>query len=362
MATDERGMNLKEIIDLSPPIMIDDQGVFWGNKAFCKVLDIPRNFSKKDFFEKIGNENTEKLGDLFGNQGEESAEYRFQVVNGDENKCFAIARKSAGNGQSFSVYSLRDAKSEEKLEKALQMIKVMKKQLEEKEKSERMVARAAPLAHDLNNILWIIQGHSDLASGDIKEIIDELKEEEDGIVSQKVNRKLYQIADSIGNIAESSQRAGNLISRISNPSMKSVAEEFLIDTFISKFSWPRMWPVEIKTEASDCTVKIDKHDFARVIINLVKNGSEAMGSKEPVQISTKKTLTHVIIGVRDQGKGVPNNIKSKIFEIGFSTKGSTGIGLASCKTIIEDNGGHILCTNAEEGGAVFRVLLPLVKQ
>jgi signal transduction histidine kinase len=70
----------------------------------------------------------------------------------------------------------------------------------------------------------------------------------------------------------------------------------------------------------------------------------------------------VIITIEDNGPGVPDNMKEKIFQPNFSTKTSgMGLGLAISRKIIETSDGSIVCEDSQLGGAQFIVELPVVK-
>jgi two-component system nitrogen regulation sensor histidine kinase NtrY len=110
-------------------------------------------------------------------------------------------------------------------------------------------------------------------------------------------------------------------------------------------------------------VYVDKTHLTRVLNNLIQNAlqsqREGIPIKVVVEIKTKKN--HCVILVKDNGTGIPKNIRDKIFEPNFTTKNSgTGLGLAMVKRIIDDFGGRITyLTNLE--GTVFEVSIPLEK-
>ena len=68
----------------------------------------------------------------------------------------------------------------------------------------------------------------------------------------------------------------------------------------------------------------------------------------------------VIVGVDDQGSGIPEDVRSRIFDPFFSTKGEgTGLGLAITRQIVEAHGGSVAVEARKEGGTSFRLLLPI---
>jgi signal transduction histidine kinase len=83
-----------------------------------------------------------------------------------------------------------------------------------------------------------------------------------------------------------------------------------------------------------------------VLINLVVNAMQATGNEGKIKITSEKTDDKIIIQVEDNGPGIPQDKLVKIFEPLYTTKQEgTGLGLASCKSIIEQHGGKISVNN-----------------
>ncbi|HDS01126.1 MAG TPA: hypothetical protein ENO07_03825, partial [candidate division Zixibacteria bacterium] len=83
-------------------------------------------------------------------------------------------------------------------------------------------------------------------------------------------------------------------------------------------------------------------------------------SKGLIRLITKydKRQDKCIISVEDNGPGIPENLIDKIFEPFFSTKGTNGLGLAVSWGIVERHRGTIEVDMADEGGAIFNIVLP----
>jgi PAS domain S-box-containing protein len=101
----------------------------------------------------------------------------------------------------------------------------------------------------------------------------------------------------------------------------------------------------------------------QVIINLLTNARDAMLQVDPsrrvVVLRSRAEGDCATIEVADQGIGLPAEESNRIFEPFFTTKAEgMGIGLAICKTILEDHGGQIHAFANESGGATFHILLP----
>ncbi|MBK7099391.1 MAG: HAMP domain-containing histidine kinase [Sphingobacteriales bacterium] len=105
----------------------------------------------------------------------------------------------------------------------------------------------------------------------------------------------------------------------------------------------------------------DKTQMNRLFSNLLVNALEACVDKEGSKIIITEQIAnkHITICVQDNGPGIDEKMKSKIFYPNFTTKSSgTGLGLAMCKNIVEQNGGSIWFETNIEKGAAFFVNLP----
>ena len=110
---------------------------------------------------------------------------------------------------------------------------------------------------------------------------------------------------------------------------------------------------------------IDSERFGRVLNNLIKNAKQAVQEIENpsvgVDLSTKDD--YLTITITDNGKGIPGEVKDKIFEPNFTTKSSgTGLGLAICKQIIEQANGTISFESSPSTGTTFYIDLPPITQ
>ena len=118
-------------------------------------------------------------------------------------------------------------------------------------------------------------------------------------------------------------------------------------------------------EDEDLMIKADKEQITRAFINLITNALEAIpqNKKGLVLINLmKKDSDHVLISVSDNGTGIPENIRKKLFEPNFTTKSSgTGIGLAIVKNIVEAFYGKIRFETETGKKTTFFITFPLAK-
>jgi two-component system NtrC family sensor kinase len=117
----------------------------------------------------------------------------------------------------------------------------------------------------------------------------------------------------------------------------------------------------------EITVHGDPHQLSQVVVNLLLNASAAMQESDRPKrlvISTRlgESEDTVEVCVCDSGPGIEPQLRERIFERFFTTKAAssgTGLGLAICRDIVSEHGGHITADRSTDGGAAFRVLLPV---
>lgn len=116
------------------------------------------------------------------------------------------------------------------------------------------------------------------------------------------------------------------------------------------------------TSEKEASIKIDKEHMKRVIVNLLKNATQAVDKDKYSHISVKveRTDNLVILSVKDDGKGMDEEVKRKIFTPNFTTKTSgSGLGLAISRNLLETYNGRIWFESELGIGTTFFVELPL---
>ncbi|MGB9913656.1 MAG: sensor histidine kinase, partial [Candidatus Kapaibacteriota bacterium] len=118
--------------------------------------------------------------------------------------------------------------------------------------------------------------------------------------------------------------------------------------------------INVQLEEKIPKIKADAKQIQQVILNLLINAADAMKYKGKIWITSEyyRQQKKCIISIEDTGPGIPENLIDKIFEPFFSTKSTSGLGLAVSWGIIERHHGTIEVDTAPNGGAIFRILLP----
>jgi signal transduction histidine kinase len=110
------------------------------------------------------------------------------------------------------------------------------------------------------------------------------------------------------------------------------------------------------------TIKVvaDSDQLRGVFINIIRNAIQAIDEVGTITIRTSQEGRMCLIIISDTGLGIPEEIRSKIFEPNFSTKSEgMGIGLAIARRVIEDHGGKITCQSERGKGTTFEIRLPI---
>ena len=234
-------------------------------------------------------------------------------------------------------------------------------------RAERMVAMgqlAAGLAHELRNPLTsmkiLIQAgceNDDSATLDRKDL---------GVLREEVNR-LDQIIQNYLDYARPPQleRSEFALRRVVEQSVELVES--------------RAAQMDIRIDCSlperIVKVDVDAGQIRQVLLNLLLNAVDASPEGGTITLRTHfesedglasapdtedAPPAWVVIEVADHGPGLPAELDDRIFEPFVSTKeAGTGLGLPTCRRIVEDHGGHIVAANRADGGAVFTVWLPV---
>lgn len=241
-----------------------------------------------------------------------------------------------------------------------EMVSQLKELQEELAAAEREAAwkeMAQQVAHEIKNPLTPIKLNvqhleRQLAANDID--LNKLKPR-----IKEITKNIITQIQSLNNIASD-------FSKFSQP----IAQEFnnvslnnLIQSVKDLYQHDEKITIVTELPAHTLIVHGVDDELRRVIINLVKNAFEAMPDGGTIKVRCYTQNQSAFIEVEDDGLGIPEDDKSKIFVPNFSTKSSgTGLGLAICKKVIEAHKGSISFASIEGKGTTFVIKLPLKKQ
>lgn len=110
-------------------------------------------------------------------------------------------------------------------------------------------------------------------------------------------------------------------------------------------------------------IAVDSEQIKQVLLNLILNAVQAMPSGGKVVLRSRQEKGFVILDVKDEGIGIPEDNLERIFDPFFTTRtNGTGLGLSIAYQIVNGHGGHLSATNNPAGGATFTVFLPITQE
>jgi PAS domain S-box-containing protein len=245
--------------------------------------------------------------------------------------------------------------------------KALERRLFQAEKLESIGQLAGGVAHDFNNLLTAILGFAELAQGRLP--------------------KDHPAQQDLERIVQASMRAANLVRQLLGFARKQLTQPrpISVNAVIQDLlpllqrSLGENIRLQLNLTEAENTVFMDPAQFEQVVMNLVLNARDAMQNKgggtltittlrctytkELLPMPEREELPHgecVCLVVEDTGEGVPAEIRERIFEPFFSTKGvgNTGLGLATVYGIVRQNKGFITVESEVSVGTRFTVCLP----
>lgn len=237
------------------------------------------------------------------------------------------------------------------------MVKKLEESASALAKSEREGAwreMARQVAHEIKNPLTPMKLSIQYLQKAINNNADNVKE-----LSSNVARTLVEQIDHLSKIAADFSQFAN----IGNLNIEYFDLHEVLAPLCDLYKTNAAVLFEWEPVHQKLLVRADKTQMNRLFTNLFQNAIEASASKgmAHIRITEEKGEGKVTIQVRDNGEGIPEEMQSKIFIPNFTTKSSgTGLGLAMCKTIVEQAGGEISFETVPGEGTVFFVELPLL--
>jgi signal transduction histidine kinase len=133
---------------------------------------------------------------------------------------------------------------------------------------------------------------------------------------------------------------------------------------IAKFAKPEVeragLELALSIEDDAPPVLFDEGQIRQALLNVLRNAREAMSDGGKIELYVRAEGMSVVVGVDDRGGGIPSDVRSRIFDPFFSTKGEgTGLGLAITRQIVEAHGGTVVVEPRDGGGTSFRFVLPI---
>lgn len=274
-------------------------------------------------------------------------------------------------------------------EDLIKQLKQTQIQLIQQEKMASLGQLSAGIAHEINNPVNFVSGNAEALNMDLNEIkplLEAIARLETDEAPEKILadlRDLHKKVDTrflmteIFQLSESIQRGSKRIQTIVG-SLKSFShssgEDFqevdlneLIDSTLAILTH--------KLKLKDAQLHKDYGEFPKIMcqpgkisqvsMNMLDNAIDAISREGNIHISTWSEDEKIFMRIKDDGIGISEEVKTKIYDPFFTTKEigeGSGLGLAISYGIVKDHGGEIQLQHQDEPGTSFLITLPLAQQ
>ena len=225
------------------------------------------------------------------------------------------------------------------------------RELLEAERLATIGRMASSISHDLRHSLAAIVANAEFLCE--SRLSSEQREE----LYQEVRIAVNQMTDLIDSLLEFSRTRESL-----RPTYGSVKESV---ERVAQAIWarPEFHQVHIAvSQQGNSTGWFDPKKLERALYNLLLNSCEAVAANAGnIEVELREVADGVEVRVRDNGRGIPESIRGKLFEpfVSYGKENGTGLGLTVVQKIVQDHGGDVTVEKTSAEGTVFRLLLPL---
>ncbi|MBS1923983.1 MAG: nuclear transport factor 2 family protein [Bacteroidetes bacterium] len=271
--------------------------------------------------------------------------------------------------------------AKKQVDNALAELQATQKQLIQSEKMASLGELTAGIAHEIQNPLNFVNNFSEVSN----ELIDEMKEELEKGNYDDAKEIADDVKQNLEKINHHGKRADAIVKGMLQHSRSSsgqkeltdinaLCDEYLRLSYHGLRAKDKSFNAKFETDfdASLPKINVVQQDIGRVILNLINNAFYAVNERkklnetgyEPtILVSTKRVNDKIEVSVKDNGTGIPEKIKDKIFQPFFTTKptgSGTGLGLSLSYDIVKSHGGEIKIESKENEWTEFKILLPII--
>lgn len=240
-----------------------------------------------------------------------------------------------------------------------QQLDSMRVQLEQAQRMATIGELTSTTTHEFNNLLMTILNYAKLG---LRHKDEPSRDKAFQRILDSANRAT-KITGSI--LAMARSRNGQLESTALRPIIE--------DTLLLLEREFRKYRIQLETKLDDVPeVLANASQIQRVIVNLLVNARQATseGGLVRITLQSDSATSEVVLTIRDSGTGISADVLPRIFDPYFTTKagpdasgkGGTGIGLASCKEIVDLHQGRIRVESSVGKGTAFIIRLPAILQ
>jgi len=236
------------------------------------------------------------------------------------------------------------------LRQAMDQLRNAQDTLIRKEKLSVVGTMASMIIHDMRGPLTVASWYADLMH-------------EIGTGDARVRDYSDHIMHELQRISVMAQEVLDFSRGTRKTALQLTTVRSLVDALQERFhNEYQQAPVTLRADVSYwSSLLVDKERIVNVLMNLVHNAVDAMDGSGTVTVTCQQVPSGLELAVVDHGKGIPDEIRERLFEP-FVTAGKakgTGLGLAIVKKVVEDHGGSVRAESTPGQGARFTIFLPL---
>lgn len=275
-----------------------------------------------------------------------------------------------------------DAKNEN-LEHAMENLKAAQEQVIAEQKLSSLGQLTAGVAHEIKNPLNFVSNFANV-SIELADEIEELMKQEENLDLAEIKSILDELRTSLGKIKEHGKRADNIVRSMLEHSrskegewrktnLNALLKQYVDLSYHALRAEDNSFNAEMKEDLDSNMeeIVVIPQDICRVFLNLVTNAFQAMNEKQKkvdgdylptLSISSRQLEDHVEFSIRDNGPGIPDDVRDKIFEPFVTTKEpgkGTGLGLSLTTDILVRHGGSVQVDTEFGHYTEMRISLPL---
>ena len=244
--------------------------------------------------------------------------------------------------------------SYDKLHRETQILLELEEQLGAAQKLSALGQLSASLAHEIKNPLSSIKGTAEILLDEFPK--DHPKREFVEILLKETTR----LNNTVEEVLQFSRRGiqGKKKEETETEPLSQVIDR--VTSLLASQSHKKSIKLTVTGWEAGKAFHVASEKLSQVFLNIILNGIDAVPPKGEIIIETMKNSDGYTVSVKDNGPGIPDELKDRIFGAFYSTKEEgTGLGLSISKKIVESYGGTLTLSDAETGGACFSVFLPL---
>ena len=266
------------------------------------------------------------------------------------------------NAKVFDEIAKLNETLEARVEERTRELKATQTQLMQSEKMRSLGQLVAGVAHDLNNPIGVVHANLPLLHEFIGKLV---RAQEEGGDSRKPRETIRKL---LARSREGTERVKKIVmdlrtfSRMDQSELSDADLNDALERTIGLME-PQFGGTELLKDLQELPlVRCYPAQLNQVFMNLVGNACDAMGSAGTITITTRRSENGIEVIFEDDGPGIPEDVRAKIFDAFFTTKPvgqGTGLGLSIVKELSKLLGGEVTLDSEFGKGSTFTVRLPM---